>query len=79
MKSLATLITACILGGWVAAIALISVQNAAPVSFRFLTFQTIELPFGLVLAFSTALGMIGAAIVQPLLGSSPAASDREND
>jgi uncharacterized integral membrane protein len=68
MKTFATLITACIIGGWVAAIALISVQNAAPVSFRFLMIQTIDLPFGLVLAFSAALGMVGAAIVQPLLG-----------
>ncbi len=70
MRTLTTLITACIIGGWIAAIAIISVQNAAPVSFRFLTIQTIELPFGLVLAFSAAIGMIGAAIAQPLLGFS---------
>lgn len=70
MRTLATLITACILAVWIAAIAIISVQNAAPVSFRFLTIQTIEFPFGLVLAFSAAIGMVGAAIVQPLLGFS---------
>lgn len=73
MKSFAILITACIVAGWIGAIAIIAVQNAAPVSLRLLNFQTIEMPFGLVLAFSAMLGILGSAIVQPLLSfiSSP--------
>jgi uncharacterized integral membrane protein len=77
MKSFATLITACIIAGWIGAIAVIAVQNAAPVSLRLLNFQTFEMPFGLVLAFSVMLGVLGTAIAQPLLGfvSSPNDND----
>ncbi|MER3432130.1 MAG: DUF1049 domain-containing protein [Leptolyngbya sp. ERB_1_1] len=75
MRSFATLITACIVAVWIGAIALVAVQNAAPVSLRFLTFQTIELPFGLVIAFSVMVGILGTAIVQPLLGRLPGQSD----
>ena len=77
MKSFATLITACIVTVWIGAIALIAVQNAAPVALRFLTFQTIELPFGLVIAFSVMAGILGTAIAQPLLGLLP--SQTEDD
>ncbi|MBE9192760.1 LapA family protein [Gloeocapsopsis crepidinum LEGE 06123] len=66
MKTLANLLTIVILAGWVVAIAIISVQNATPVSLRFLTFQSIQLPAGLVLAFSAALGMLAMASTQPL-------------
>ena len=47
---------------WVVAIALLSVQNATPVSLQFLGFSSIQLPVGLVLATSTGLGMIGGAL-----------------
>lgn len=43
-------------------IALVSVQNATPVSLQFLGFSSIQLPVGLVLATSTGLGMIGGAL-----------------
>lgn len=68
MRSFATLITACIVAVWIGAIALIAIQNAAPIALKFLAFQTIELPFGLVLAFSVMLGILGTAVLQPLLG-----------
>jgi uncharacterized integral membrane protein len=76
MRSLASLLTALILTVWIIAIALISVQNAAPVSLRFLNFQLIEMPFGLVLAFSAGIGVLGTAIAQPLLGF-PTSRDEE--
>ncbi|MBD3880149.1 LapA family protein [Phormidium tenue FACHB-886] len=50
---------------WVGAIALISVQNATPVTLQFLIFQSVQLPLGLVLAFSAALGMVGMALLLP--------------
>ncbi|BAU13829.1 hypothetical protein LEP3755_43710 [Leptolyngbya sp. NIES-3755] len=75
MRSFATLITACIVAVWMGAIALIAIQNAAPITLRFLAFQTIELPFGLVIAFSVMLGIVGTAIVQPLLGFLPGQGD----
>ncbi|AFZ28921.1 LapA family protein [Gloeocapsa sp. BRSZ] len=66
MRTLANLLTIVILAGWVVAIAIISVQNATPVSLRFVTFQSIQLPVGLVLAFSAALGMLAMALTQPI-------------
>ncbi|KAM3094590.1 LapA family protein [Phormidesmis sp. 146-12] len=76
MRSLASLLTATIVAVWIVAIALISVQNATPVALRFLNFQLIEIPFGLVLAFSAGIGVLGTAIAQPLLDfSSPPDDD----
>lgn len=68
MKTLASLIATIFIACWVVAIAILSLKNVAPVSIRFLTFQTIELPFFLVLTFSAALGMIFMALIQPLWG-----------
>jgi len=80
MRVLANLLTIVILAGWVVAIAIISVQNATPVSLRFLTFQSIQLPAGLVIAFSAALGMLAMALTQPLwLASSSRRNSLESD
>jgi uncharacterized integral membrane protein len=67
MKSLTTLLAATLLATWVGAIAILSVQNFTPVQLRFLTLQFVEVPVGLVLAFSVGIGMVGTALVQPLL------------
>ncbi|MBE9177163.1 LapA family protein [Oculatella sp. LEGE 06141] len=67
---MAKFLTVLIIAFWISAIALISVQNAAPVTLRFLFFQSVELPMGLILAFSAALGMVGTALVLPLWRSS---------
>ncbi|MBD2677856.1 MULTISPECIES: LapA family protein [Nostoc] len=66
MKTLAPLLTILVVAVWVVAIAIISVQNATPVSLKFLTFQSIQIPAGLVLAFSAVIGLIGTALLQPL-------------
>ncbi|NJN19927.1 MAG: LapA family protein [Leptolyngbya sp. RL_3_1] len=59
-KVLLTLVPAV----WVVAMAVISVQNATPISLKFLTFESVELPFGVVLSFCAAAGMVmgGVAI-----------------
>ena len=79
MKSFATLITSLIFTVWIGAIALISVQNATPLSLRFLSFQLVEMPFGLILAFSAGLGVTGAAIAQPLSVFSNSQPDDDGD
>ncbi|HEY9750897.1 MAG TPA: hypothetical protein V6C63_19605 [Allocoleopsis sp.] len=66
------LLASLILTAWVVAIAIISVQNFVPVSFEFLLFKSIEIPFGIVLAFSVGLGVVGMALVQFLWGLSSA-------
>lgn len=55
--------TSLIIAFWVSAIALIAIQNATPVSLRFLGLQSVEIPIGLIMAFSASLGMIGTALV----------------
>lgn len=56
-------LTSLILALWVSAIALIAIQNATPVSLQFLNVQTIEIPLGLVMAFSASIGMIATAVI----------------
>ena len=63
---MAKILISLIVAGWVSAIALVSVQNATPVSLQFLTFQSVQLPMGLVLAFSAAIGMVGMAVLLPV-------------
>jgi len=67
MKSIFPLLTSSILAIWILAIAILSVQNATPVSLKFLAFESIQMPVGIVLAFCVAIGLIGGAIALPLL------------
>jgi uncharacterized integral membrane protein len=78
MKTLAILLTSLIVAGWIGAIAILSVQNFTPVSLKFLRFESFQIPVGLVLAFSVGLGVVGAAILPPLLGFS-STGDSEDD
>lgn len=66
MKTTVNLVLSTIVALWVMAIAIISVQNATPVSLRFVTFESIQIPVGLVLAFCVGIGMVAASVVQPL-------------
>jgi lysylphosphatidylglycerol synthetase-like protein (DUF2156 family) len=66
LKILANFLILLIIAVWVVVIALISVQNASPVSLKFLVFQSIQIPFGLMLAFAVAVGLLSVAILQPL-------------
>lgn len=67
MKTTVNLLLSVIVALWIMAIAIVSVQNATRVSLRFITFESIQVPVGLVLAFCVAIGMIATTIVQPLL------------
>ena len=62
MKNFANLLTSLIIAGWIGAIAILSIQNFTPVSIKFLSFETIQIPVGIILAFSVAVGVIGGAI-----------------
>jgi len=65
------LVLALVPAVWVIAIAVIAVQNATPVSFRLLTLQSIEIPFGVLLAFCAAAGMVAMALLLLVLGGNP--------
>ena len=45
----------------VVAIAILSVQNATPVSLQLLAFRSVALPFGVWLGLGLAAGMLGTA------------------
>lgn len=79
MKTLASLLTSIVVAVWVVAIAIFSVQNATPVSLKFMNFQSIQLPVGLVLAFSAGLGIICMALTQPLWTSTGSRSQSDDD
>ena len=61
---------------WVIAIAIIAVQNATPISIRLVTLQSVEIPFGVLLAFCAAAGMVASALVLLVLGGNPLRSSR---
>ena len=66
MKTVANLLTSLILAGWIGAIAILAIQNFTPVSLKFLAFESIQLPVGIVLAFSVGIGVFGGAIAPVL-------------
>ncbi|QDL07998.1 DUF1049 domain-containing protein [Brasilonema octagenarum UFV-E1] len=76
MKNFTSLLISIVIASWVMGVAILSVQNAQPVSLKFLTFQSIQIPVGLVLAFCAVVGMVGVALLQPLWGV--AGSERRN-
>jgi putative membrane protein len=69
MRAIANLISAVIVAIWIGAIALIAIQNIAPISLQFLTFSSIPLPFGILLAFCVGIGILLGAIVPILIPS----------
>ena len=71
-KRLVTFLLVCLPALWVAAIAILSVQNATPVSLRLLWFQSVELPVGVVLSFCAAGAMVlTAGLLLALRSPSP--------
>ncbi|NJL53654.1 MAG: LapA family protein [Hydrococcus sp. SU_1_0] len=68
MKSFTSLLSSLILGLLVVAIAIFSIQNIQDVSLNFLTFESITIPVGVLLAFCSALGIILGALI-PILFS----------
>jgi lipopolysaccharide assembly protein A len=68
MKSFTSLLSSLILGLLVVAIAIFSIQNIQDVSLSFLTFESITIPVGVLLAFCSAIGIILGALI-PILFS----------
>jgi uncharacterized integral membrane protein len=65
---------------WVVAMAIASVQNATPIRLKFFAFESVELPFGVVLSFCVAVGMVIGAVAIFLWGRGqiPSASRSSN-
>jgi lipopolysaccharide assembly protein A len=58
MTPVTNLIISTLSAMWIVAIALLSVQNATIVSLKFLVWQSIELPWGLILAGGVGIGFL---------------------
>jgi len=58
MKAFAGLLNTLIIVSWIIAIAIFSIQNIQNVSVRFLTFESITVPVGILLAFCGVIGML---------------------
>lgn len=69
MRTILNVIVSIIVAAWIGGAAILSVQNFTAVSLRFLSLQTIEIPLGIVLAFSAGLGALGAAAIPLLLNA----------
>jgi uncharacterized integral membrane protein len=64
MKTIVNLSISLILAIWLVAIAIIAIQNATPVALKFLFWRSIQIPLGLVMAFSVAIGLVVLAVIQ---------------
>ncbi|WP_293095911.1 LapA family protein [Moorena sp. SIOASIH] len=62
IRVLGLLLTSLIVAIWIGAIAIFSIQNITEVSVKFLVFESIDLPIGVVLAVSVGIGLVGGAI-----------------
>jgi uncharacterized integral membrane protein len=75
---MANFLASLIVAFWISAIALLSVQNATLVTLRFLTFQSVQMPLGVVMAFGVTLGTVGTALLLPLGRDRRLPPSREN-
>ncbi|MCC0178016.1 LapA family protein [Waterburya agarophytonicola K14] len=75
MKAFAGLFNSLIVGSWIFAIAIFSIQNIQNVSVKFLMFESITIPVGILLALCSAIGMILGWLL-PLLFARKKASSR---
>lgn len=70
MNRLTTVIAFFIIALGIVLAAVVSIQNVTSISLQFLVFRSVEIPLGVLLAFSLALGLILGAVapfVNPLL------------
>ncbi|MDJ0531432.1 MAG: LapA family protein [Xenococcaceae cyanobacterium MO_207.B15] len=66
MKIFTNFISSVMLAMGISAIAVFSIQNIEPVSLKFLGFESIQFPLGVLLAFCAGVGIILGSLL-PLL------------
>ncbi|PZD71524.1 hypothetical protein C1752_06144 [Acaryochloris thomasi RCC1774] len=66
----------CLLGLGITAAALLSVQNAAAVSIKLLIWQSVPLPFGMMLVLAVSVGLFLVALLRPA-GQATASSNAD--
>ena len=78
-KFIPPIISSIILALWISGIAILSVQNATPISLKFIGLQSIQLPVGVILSFSVGIGLIISSILLPPLFNLGQMKDRQED
>lgn len=63
MNTITNFLASSIVGGWIMTMAVFAIQNIQPVSLKFLQFESIKVPIGVLLAFSLAVGFFIAALI----------------
>lgn len=66
MKIFTNFLSSLIVAGWLSAIAVFAIQNVQTVSLKFLIWQSIQFPIGVILAFCASLGFIGGSLLPVL-------------
>ncbi len=66
MKTVVKLLISLSFALWLGAIAIFSIQNIQPVSLKFITFESISIPVGVLLALCVGAGTILGSLM-PLL------------
>jgi uncharacterized integral membrane protein len=67
MSRLITFLISLLIALWCGAIAILAVQNYAPISLQLLQWNSITLPFGVTLAFFMGLGLLFGPLVSWLI------------
>ncbi|MEB3225538.1 MAG: LapA family protein [Synechococcus sp.] len=68
MQTLGRLMAMALLAAVIGAVAVASIQNIELVSIKFLVWQSVQLPFGILLAFGIGLGLVLGSFIS--IGSS---------
>ncbi|OKH10801.1 lipopolysaccharide assembly protein LapA domain-containing protein [[Limnothrix rosea] IAM M-220] len=63
MRTLGLLLSMTILAGWLGLVAVMSIQNIELVSIKFLLWESIKLPFGVLLTFAVGFGLIVGSFI----------------
>lgn len=78
MKTSRQLIISLIIGFWLTLTAVFSIQNIEKISLKFLVWESISLPIGVLLSMVTACGFILGAIVPFLFTNNNQQKKRKN-
>lgn len=68
MRTIANLLLAALITAWLVFVATLSIQNITPISLKFFTFRSVEIPFGVLLTFGVGAGLGVGALIPLLLG-----------
>jgi uncharacterized integral membrane protein len=69
MRFIANLITSLLIAGWIATMSVFSIQNITPVALKFLTFESIKIPIGVLLSIGVGTGFVLGSFVPLFFGS----------